>query len=1263
MNKKFLSAILFGALVATTGSFVSCNDDSSDVNGLQEQIDALSAQFNKQIATLQVELNAALDAAKTAQNAADQAVAEAKAQAMQEVMDQLEAYIANQGFATTAELADIQAQLNALGINQINATIDGISAEMQAMKDQIAALGLQNGVLSAYQNLVGQVGENAEAITSLQAQIALLTSLINNGTESADVKARLEALEAAIVGLNAGLNVLSGAQVGSIVFDPDMYMDGIEAEEYIYLVYEPFVPVAGSSDKYTAYDVDALTDGQVVDTNAKWNWENRVAGVGNTYIQTKVVNEAHYFVNPINANVALADLAMVGKDAAILTRQAASGISYAVDYADSQNLFKGEIVTLSNGKSIKRVQVPYTAEGAQKAGLLYEEYNMNTFYNALAKTAKFDLDHTAYYDLTNNRVVKDLNTLQIETLYQHDIEEGENAANNFDGGKVTVDEGVSNIFQMHAMVDDESSIASDYAMLYASPITPIAIAFAPDAAGNVSGHKVLASVTNDCACPTNDENLATKDGHLFRTMQEAIESAPSFEVAYYGDQVDLKNFLEIHVNRYSKVAAHSGKHVTVPYVTSNDYDKPGIDRYGLEWNYELVEWIHGSNIVDTWANQGRFANPELAKEGIIKPCKINADGTVNTVATTKADYAIIGKEPILKVTVTDKNNNNAVVLIGFVKFKIVEKQENLDMGIIKNLEHTIVCGNYTSPKSFNTVWNEYQYNVLQEAVQLSYVEFQSLYHLDVDANGNALQFLTVGGAAAQSKDAVNKHNNANTMGIVAELKNVPEVGDNDNGLQWQLSGCDLRDIYWNHAGEYTVYVRYVRNNDTHSTKDPIYVALHIKVNYTPTAAGTIENKLTNYWYNVDNNISTNVWATGADNYDGVRANVQKPTDNSDTKNFVYLAGSAWDGNAVQFLNGAKSPATAAKPYEYFFFHPANNNVCIAGKYYLKVRSTAVNTACACVADGKTCATNVCPGTVALGNTVESAIAAVSTYEANYFGKPSAGTLYQNDTIWVGTTANFNINTAEWLCVLDKATGVITYHWEAPDNTLAKQLLNLADHKVANDYILLGVYGLNSTCPEYVKPLENAVYPVHFIRPITAIANQDKEVLDAKDNGNYINVLDLIKGISDWREVEFLDQNIWYFAYYNIKSVKVDIENTTSNIDEQGDVFTKLTDKTGDIILLHLDAQDIATANVYANLNKVNDEIELPITYGAGWVESANQAALKTQLIQKFGYIYYDNNRGNVEDFDLIIPVQLTYDWGTLPTMYAKVHVKGTIAND
>ena len=40
MNKKYLSVVLFGALLAASaGTFTSCKDYDDDIKGLQEQID------------------------------------------------------------------------------------------------------------------------------------------------------------------------------------------------------------------------------------------------------------------------------------------------------------------------------------------------------------------------------------------------------------------------------------------------------------------------------------------------------------------------------------------------------------------------------------------------------------------------------------------------------------------------------------------------------------------------------------------------------------------------------------------------------------------------------------------------------------------------------------------------------------------------------------------------------------------------------------------------------------------------------------------------------------------------------------------------------------------------------------------------------------------------------------------------------------------------------------------------------------------------
>ena len=64
MNKKFLSAILFGALMVTsTGTFVSCKDYDDDIDNLQEQIDKLATKEDMEAKLSQMQT--AIDAAKS----------------------------------------------------------------------------------------------------------------------------------------------------------------------------------------------------------------------------------------------------------------------------------------------------------------------------------------------------------------------------------------------------------------------------------------------------------------------------------------------------------------------------------------------------------------------------------------------------------------------------------------------------------------------------------------------------------------------------------------------------------------------------------------------------------------------------------------------------------------------------------------------------------------------------------------------------------------------------------------------------------------------------------------------------------------------------------------------------------------------------------------------------------------------------------------------------------------------------------------------
>ena len=122
MNKKFLSVILFSALmVGTAGTFTSCKDYDDDIENLQGQIDKLATKedMTSQIAALQAALDAAKTEAAAAKTSAEEAVKKANDAA---------------STATEAEKAAAQAALDAA-----NAKTEAI----KAAQDEVAKVKAQ----------------------------------------------------------------------------------------------------------------------------------------------------------------------------------------------------------------------------------------------------------------------------------------------------------------------------------------------------------------------------------------------------------------------------------------------------------------------------------------------------------------------------------------------------------------------------------------------------------------------------------------------------------------------------------------------------------------------------------------------------------------------------------------------------------------------------------------------------------------------------------------------------------------------------------------------------------------------------------------------------------------------------------------------------------------------------------------------------------------------------------------------------------------
>ena len=83
MNKKFLSAILFGALmVGSTGTFTSCKDYDDDIKDLQGQLDKKASldELNSKVSALEAAINGAKTDATAAKTKAEEALTKANRQ-------------------------------------------------------------------------------------------------------------------------------------------------------------------------------------------------------------------------------------------------------------------------------------------------------------------------------------------------------------------------------------------------------------------------------------------------------------------------------------------------------------------------------------------------------------------------------------------------------------------------------------------------------------------------------------------------------------------------------------------------------------------------------------------------------------------------------------------------------------------------------------------------------------------------------------------------------------------------------------------------------------------------------------------------------------------------------------------------------------------------------------------------------------------------------------------------------------------------------
>lgn len=284
MNKKFLSAILFGALAVTsTGSFVSCKDYDDDIDNLQTQINGLASakDLSDKISSLQTAITSAQSAAE-AKAAAAQAVADAakaaadkassSADAASALVDALKATVADleaKG-ATKEELDAAKAVISEAEASVLKAVEDA-KAESKSADEVLAA------AVEAAQEKADAAAEAAAEATAEAKTLATKVSELEAALEKAGGEAEVKALSEKVTALATEVKVLSenlgisSKRLTSVVFAPKTYINGIEAIKFLNLNYDDW---STDPKKWLANTADYKVNGtqvnnQVEDFGAK----------------------------------------------------------------------------------------------------------------------------------------------------------------------------------------------------------------------------------------------------------------------------------------------------------------------------------------------------------------------------------------------------------------------------------------------------------------------------------------------------------------------------------------------------------------------------------------------------------------------------------------------------------------------------------------------------------------------------------------------------------------------------------------------------------------------------------------------------------------------------------------------------------------------------------------------------------------------------------------------------------------------------------
>ena len=779
---------------------------------------------------------------------------------------------------------------------------------------------------------------------------------------------------------------------------------------------------------------------------------------------------------------------------------------------------------------------------------------------------------------------------------------------------------------------NEATVTSDYALLqpekaYVEALVwgqkPMYARIAPDLNKTSAANRDGDELGLETAC-------AKKRVHVWDSPQEALADPDGAALEVYYDSkegIKISDYMALHAMKQNI------KKAGYPY-EQDTWSIEEAAKWGLTFEYNLVDYkVDGNKTADS-----KFAKWVDKKNGQIRAWNVKYDETPQGETSPSA----IDREPLVQVLV---KRGDKVVLDGYILIHITKKPvAEAELPTTKIEEFPTATAKFdlcNDIDSYKTTWAQFNDYVLTQTLEgMEKNTFDSQYEPDLKSNSPIETTASGNNVYALKTFVLDANNNAteSPLGLAKYYGN--SQGTTNHVFAWRLAADEVEALT-HHKTEFPVnvtrYVRYKAIEGSGAKYQYIYIKLSYDLTRDVVGSVTFATKNKNYWFKLDG--TPNV--TGADAKAFV-LDVKEPTDGGDIVSINRgIRSTLVENIETGFTNGHK----------YYFAPKATSVVAQDGKTY----TVTPKSGAADVTYNKLYCKHV-TAPVADEHVWDEATLDKTLEECAIDYNAEKGA-FTNDKLYAECDGVY-----KQIATLNQTTGEISLI----NNDFCQKVLNAVGytegHKNITTEMSAWVAIVAPTKCGLAEKVAEGLNLASWQRPINLKATEEQQMVDANTNGNTIYLIDILK-MFDWRGEAngyMWGKNTWFWAYYNVKAITVDV--TPSN------VLTNMHYGTEHKLSEVTTQAELRTYPQMAQKTTYTFNLRQPNTaYGAtnGFqYEAKNNALVKymNENPEKFGAIYYKNNGDNVNEFYVKVPVTVEYEWGTFKTM-VKINIKTTLGHE